>query len=289
MAEGLEYLTNNSNSFQGLEYGVWTINCDTVQTYFCKFDTSGIGDYDKSSYTLLCGNDYNFIEFGSIRDHSLGGRVINNSYNYTRIAFNLVSGEWQGFRSNVFNEFYYGIQSTCNEFYLGQKPISGQQAYIFGGNDFYVTDPSTYAGNPENYPNRFVYVLCDTNTADIHLVGDCCDLIMRCGYNDMATYTKHHLRHDQPGSAPTVDVTMNRFNDPSGFSVRAFDVSYNGTPINQSNNLSTACEDTTGQEGCIFITKRDEDHPQSDHSIHDISNLDYENALQLFRDCTAPT
>ncbi len=232
MCENLERLWVTTSLFKGLEYGIWTQRCDSVTTTYSQFDTCGIGDYDKGSYTLLCHNNYNLVEFGSIRDHSLDGRVYENSYNNTRIGFNVISGDWIGFRNNSFNEFYYGIQSTCNELYLGPKPTTGDEALIFGGNQFSITDPATYTGNPEDYPNQFVYVTCDTNHADVHLIGDCCDLNMYCGYNNMATFTKDHLRHDGPGSTPSVDVSVNDFNRPGGAHyVDDYDVNWFGNPI----------------------------------------------------------
>ncbi|MBK9249109.1 MAG: S8 family serine peptidase [Ignavibacteria bacterium] len=207
IVEGYDIAEIENTRFGNLEFGVNTFDCEQTFIHNSRFDSCGIGDYDFASTTLLCQDTFNLVKFGSVRDRSLTGRVFNNEYNKSRIAFSAISSQEQRLRNNIFDEYVVGISSDCSPIRIGDV-VEGGVGIIYGRNWF---KHETVSGYPHSY-NNYLSKECERTlySADISINNECCSLFMACGHNHMSEHSYYHIRYRGSGGF-SVDGSHNYF------------------------------------------------------------------------------
>ncbi|MFN8361108.1 MAG: S8 family serine peptidase [Candidatus Kapaibacterium sp.] len=229
IVEGYDLAEIQNTKFGNLEFGVNTFDCKQTYIHNSRFDSCGVGDYDFASTTMLCQDTFNIVKFGSVRDRSLTGKVFNNEYNKSRIAFSAISSQEQRLRDNIFDEYVVGISSDCTPIRIGDLKVptaGGIKGYglVYGRNKFIH---SAVTGYPNSH-NNYLAKECEytEHSADISFANSCCSLFMECGHNEMSPNTFYNLRYTGLGTLASTDVSHNFFppdpgavNNSSGFPV----------------------------------------------------------------------
>lgn len=242
VVEGYHEATIKNSNFNNLEYGVSTYDCGDVKIQNSSFISCGIGDYDFQSNTLLCDNFYEYVRFGSVRDHSLIGKAFDNQYKFNRIGFGAVSSGRQFFRSNKFTDYLLGISSSCSDLWLASL-----EENVYGSNVFVTTPIPTDPDDFENYLNKFITKTCEiSSSTDINLNKNCCMLYLHYGHNMFSEGATYHIKYTGTGGFPSVSINSNAMM-PAPYTPRVYGLSVTGSNLSEDEyvELYPICDEIT--------------------------------------------
>lgn len=225
----------SSCNFQYLHAGIETLECDSVGVDVSEFFVGDFGVSDAGSVLRLCANTFKEIECGALLNGSASSWIFANTFNQSRVGLLALAGYASHFvRGNTFQDYQFsGILldktgARLDVYSLGRTV----PAYSLWGRNIFRSNGTGTVFGP-------VAV-----NADIRMRDPFAAAALSCGFNEFAERSTWHLFADVPKTG--YPVSFNRFHNPGGHAVRAFNVAWYGTPLNTAAALP-GCTPVTGE------------------------------------------
>ncbi len=242
-SRGINDLQINSSRFENLHYGVSTLACGDVRIQSSQFRSCDIGNIDSYSTVELCTNVFEMVEFASVFEGSMSSGHYNNQYMTVEKAVQLLGGPFQGFRSNLFSEYHQGIvvDESRAELTGWRSPVFNDPNRTLMGRNSFTVLPTAQSANPyiDLAQSKYLSTWTDVALTDVDGQAN-----FRCGWNDMAEHSSHHIHSAVNRMNESIDGSINFWHDPFqpaiGF-MRAFNIGTSGGPLNQSDTYGGDC------------------------------------------------
>jgi len=240
--------------FERLKTGIFTsFNVSSTITY-TGFRDGDEGIIANGGRVFTCNDTSNIVEYPMSLRYAEPGTHVDNKFNMSRIAVNLLASNIQTFRNNLFNDYFYGIENNASISVLTSFIGPASSTEIYGRNRFEVPDPAPFNMNPPAHPNVFmrrpsalVYGADVMQLSDL-IVANQGVFALTCGYNAFSIWATNHIARFIGPPVAAVDFSTNNCRPLSA--IRFNNVAVLGAPLNQSQTLLETCITGTDPETC---------------------------------------
>ncbi len=244
-SNGNYLLTLKNNVFKNLMYGATIGLARSCLVEGNIFDEMINGLHLFSTGGRVCNNEFEENHISMFYNKSNVFTVYDNEFTAVGFGSKAIDGVDQRLRNNKFANFYQAISeenstALLRGTYNSQSQIScsyGSPITLLGRNIFCNGVTSTFV-------NPYLQFYSDPKRCDIYLKYKEANVVMDCGYNNMALYSPKHVIYDKEViSDPdkTLDGSYNQWNDLSGYLPRTTNVMVVGNNFDVSSLASTSC------------------------------------------------